>query len=122
MYLLTSSISEATCYTIPHSHLRMQEATVQEFNDPGDPKKMDEKPPQKSIVGRVLRFTTIDEDRNTLVLVPATRKLLVASSKSYGLASMHASASPLSCEHGKLSDTSVQHSKACVIRCQICCL
>ena len=73
----------------------MQEATVAEYNDPSDSKETEEEPRRKPTVGCVLRSTRIDEDRNTLVLAPATRKLLVAYLKSCGLASMHASCFPV---------------------------
>lgn len=58
------------------------------------------------------------------VRVPATRKLLVAYSRCCGLASMHASASPLrrplSCEHGELSTRFVQHSRQRLVgRCTV---
>ena len=73
----------------------LQEATVEEYNDTSNLKETDERPRRELTVGRVLRSTTIDEDRDTLVLVPATRELLAGYLKSCGIASMHASASPL---------------------------
>jgi hypothetical protein len=45
--------------------VRMQMTTIEEYKNPPASKETDLGPRKKSTVGCVLRFTTIDEDRDT---------------------------------------------------------